>query len=286
MNILLDNNLREEFNLTADGNYDTVNKKLTNVGAPTSNADAATKKYVDENSGGGTSSNLTIDSNIDTKDTYRILNRKSPSDGDQPAAKQYAVINFFFRNGSHPMTGNVNMNNNKIENLPSRTAGDQPSTKSYTDTNFLNVDGTNKMTGDLQMDNNRKYNLPLPTGANQPTTLAFTNLKYLHLDGTVPMGGNLNMNNKKIINLLQPTDNTDAATKKYVDDTAVDVSNYLKRDGTSSMTGNLNMDNHKIVNLNDEPTTGTDVVNIKVTLILRWLLRMSNQVIPKTNLHF
>ena len=32
------------FNLTADGKYDMVNKKLTNVGAPTSNADAATKK--------------------------------------------------------------------------------------------------------------------------------------------------------------------------------------------------------------------------------------------------
>ena len=32
------------FSLTADGNYDMVNKKLTNVGTPTSNADAATKK--------------------------------------------------------------------------------------------------------------------------------------------------------------------------------------------------------------------------------------------------
>ena len=159
------------------------------------------------------------------------------------------------------MTGDVNMNNNKIENLPPPTAGDQPVTKSYTDTNFLSVDGTNKMAGNLQMDNNRIYNLPLPTRAKQPTTLAFTNLKYLHLDGTVPMGANLNMNNKKIMNLLQPTDNTDAATKKYVDDSKVNVSNYLKRDGSSSMTGNLNLENHKIVNLNDEPTTGTDAVN-------------------------
>ena len=82
------------FNLTADGNYDMVNKKLTNVGAPTSNTDAATKKYVDDNSSGGTSSSLTIDSNIDMKDTYRIFNLKSPSDGDEPATKQYADINF------------------------------------------------------------------------------------------------------------------------------------------------------------------------------------------------
>ena len=48
------------------------------------------------------------------KNTYRILNLKSPSDGDQPATKQYADINFFFRNGSHPMTGNVKMNNHQV----------------------------------------------------------------------------------------------------------------------------------------------------------------------------
>ena len=32
------------FNLTGDGNYDMTNKKLRNVGVPTSSADAATKK--------------------------------------------------------------------------------------------------------------------------------------------------------------------------------------------------------------------------------------------------
>ena len=121
------------FNLTADGNYDMVNKKLMNVGAPTSNTDATAKKYVDDNSGGRTSSSLTIDSNIDMKDTYRILNLKSPSDGDQPATQQYADINFFFRNGSHPMTGNVNMNNNRIINLPSpNTNGQQSNIQSST----------------------------------------------------------------------------------------------------------------------------------------------------------
>ena len=36
------------FILTADGNYDINGKKLTNVGAPSNNTDAATKKYVDD----------------------------------------------------------------------------------------------------------------------------------------------------------------------------------------------------------------------------------------------
>ena len=52
-----------------------VEKKLTNVGTPTVNTDAATKKYVDDNSSGSpTTSPLSVDSNIDMKDTFRILN--------------------------------------------------------------------------------------------------------------------------------------------------------------------------------------------------------------------
>ena len=77
-------------------------------------------------------------------DTHRILNLPTPSDGDEPATKQYADINFFSRNGSHPVTGNVNMNNHKIENLSTPTEGDQPATKDYTDTNFVNIDGSKK----------------------------------------------------------------------------------------------------------------------------------------------
>ena len=85
------------FNLTADGNYDMSNKKLRNVGAPALNTDAATKKYVDDNSSGGKTSSLTIDSNIDMKDSFRILNLKTPSDADEPATKNYADSNFFLQ---------------------------------------------------------------------------------------------------------------------------------------------------------------------------------------------
>ena len=77
------------FSLTADGNYDMVNKKLTNVGSPTASADAATKKYVDDNSSWSpTTSRLRVDSNIEMNDSYRILNLPTPSDADEPATKQ------------------------------------------------------------------------------------------------------------------------------------------------------------------------------------------------------
>ena len=92
------------FSLTANGNYDINKKRLTNVGAPSDNNDAATKKYVDDNtSGSPTTSGLIVDSNIDMKDTYRILNLKSPSDVDEAATKSYTDNNFLKTDGTKKM---------------------------------------------------------------------------------------------------------------------------------------------------------------------------------------
>ena len=122
------------FSLTTDGNYDMNKKRLTNVGAPSANTDAATKKYVDDNSGGTpTTTRLTVDSNIDMKDRYRILNLKHPVDSDEPATKQYSDSRFLDRNGSRTMIGNLSMNNNKIIKVGTPTANDDVATKKYVD---------------------------------------------------------------------------------------------------------------------------------------------------------
>ena len=86
------------FSLTANGDYDMNQKKLTNVAAPTDNNDSATKKYVDDKSKDPHSSTqLNVDSNIDMKDQYRILNLKHPVDADEPATKQYSDSKFLDR---------------------------------------------------------------------------------------------------------------------------------------------------------------------------------------------
>ena len=119
------------FSLTADGNYDISGKKRTNVGAPSNNTDAATKKYVDDNfSGSPTTTRLTVDSNIDMKDQFRILNLKHPVDSDEPATKQYADSTFLDRNGSRTMIGNLSLNNNKIIKVVTPTAMMTQQTKS------------------------------------------------------------------------------------------------------------------------------------------------------------
>ena len=206
---------------TMIGNLSMNNNKIIKVGTPTVNDDVATKKYVDDKSSGSLSSTrLTVDSNIDMKNTYRITNLKTPLDGKEPPKKDYVDNTFLDRDGSYPMKGNLNMDNNRI------------------------------------------FNLPAPTGPKQPTPLGFTDLKYVARDGSSTMTNNLNMDNKKIINLRPPTSDTDAATKKYVDDNigAPDLSDYLEKDGTVAMTGNLNVGNNKIINLS-KPTQDNDAVN-------------------------
>ena len=191
------------FNLTSDGNYDMVGKKLTNVGNPASNNDAATKKYVDENSGGGKTSLLTVDSNIDMKNSFRILNLKTPSNSSEPVTKNYAESNFFYRDGSKTMSGDIDMNNKKIKNLSLPTVNGDAATKKYVDDNkvdgsvFVKLDGTRSMTGDLNMNNKRILNIPAPNSPKQPIPLAYGDLAYLHVDGSNKMTNNLNMDNKQ-----------------------------------------------------------------------------------------
>ena len=202
-------------------------KKLTNVGNPTSDTDSATKKYVDDNSGGKTSL-ITVDSNIDMKNQFSITKLKTPSNNDDAATKKY-------------------VDDSKVDSSV-----------------FLKLDGTKPMVGNLNMSNNRILNIPNPNGPKQPTPLAYTDLAYLHVDGSNKMTNDLNMNNKKIIKLLTPTDDTDAATKKYVDNksTSQDLSPYIKKDGSVPMIGDLDMRGHKIIFL-EEPTFAFDAVNKK-----------------------
>ena len=257
------------FNLTSSGDYDMINKKLRNVGAPSANTDAATKKYVDDNSTGTPStSRLTVDSNIDMKDTYRIQNLITPLDSKDPATKYYVDNTFLDRDGSYPMKGNLNMDNNRIFNLPAPNGSNQPTPLAFTDLKYLHVNGTNKMTNNLNMDNKKIINLRQPTDSTDGATKKYVDdsipdtSSFIKKDGSVSMTNNLNLGNKKIVGLATPTSNTDAATKKYVDDNAgsPDLSDYLEKDGTVTMTGNLNLGNNKIVNLSD-PTTDQGAAN-------------------------
>ena len=256
------------FSLTTDGNYDMNKKRLTNVGASSANTDAATKKYVDDNSSGTpTTTRLTVDSDIDMKNRYRITNLNPPLDLKDPATKYYVDNTFLDRDGSYPMKGNLNMGNNRIFNLPAPNGGNQPTPLAFTDLKYLHVAGTNKMTNNLNMDNKKIINLRPPTSNTDAATKKYVDdsipdtSSFIKKDGSVSMTNNLNLGNQKIVGLATPVSNTDAATKKYVDDNtgSPDLSDYLEKDGTVAMTGNLNLNNNKIINLS-KPTQDNEAV--------------------------
>ena len=125
------------------------------------------------------------------------------------------------------------------------------------------VDGSKPMTGNFNMNNNRIINIPTPNGPKQPTPLAYTDLAYLQVNGSNKMANGLNMDNKRIINLVT-TDDTDAANKKYVDDSISnqDFSSFFKKDGSNKMTSDLNVNGNKIINLED-PASDNDAANKK-----------------------
>ena len=186
------------FSLTADGNYDMNKKRLTNVGAPSSNTDAATKKYVDDNSGGGKTSLITVDSNIDMKDTYRILNLKKPSGADEAATKSYTDNNLLKTDGTKPMTQDLSLGSYRITHLGDPTGEGDAASKKYTD-NLVN------------------------------TTVA----DYVKRDGTAAMTVDFNTGGHKILNLRTNTSNSEPATKNYVDNNNLNLDGSEKNDWKS-----------------------------------------------------
>ena len=221
------------FNLTSTGDYDMVNKKLRNVGNPA------------------------LDSNIDMKDSFRILNLKAPSDADEPATKNYTDNNFFYKNGSKPMTGDINMDHKKITNLGVPLNNYDAATKQYVDVHTSNLTPGVKLIGNLNANNKKINNLAKPTNNNDAANKKYVDDNkvdgsvFLKLDGTRSMTGNLNMNNNRIYNIPNP-DGNNQPTPLASTDLA-----YLHVDGSNKMTNDLNMNNKKIINL-QPPTSNSD----------------------------
>lgn len=96
-------------------------------------------------------------------------------------------------------------------------------------------------------------------------------------DGSVPMTGDLQMGGHKITNLAEPTDNTDAASKEYVDDTITVslVGNYIptgqkgQANGVASLDDSGKVPNEQLPPMDYVPTSRTvngHVLSADITL--------------------
>ena len=166
-----------------------------------------------------------------------IICNKQPTQNSHLTRKDYVDShntnnNYLKVDGSNFMTGDLNMNEQKVKNMLD-PVNEQ--------------DGVNKRFLEAQLHD------------------------YLKTDGQNPMTFDLNVNNHKIINLRDTTGSSfdsEAVNKKYVDAEiakipSANISSFLKKDGTVAMTGDLNMGTNKIKNLGTPTTNENDAaVNI------------------------
>ena len=160
-----------------------------------------------------------------------IYNVKSPTANDQATNKTYVdttvtnrinaaamihatkteLADYLKKDGTTPMTGDLNMGGKQIFNLPAPTGGNQPTPLAFTDLKYLARNGTTPMLNNLNMDNKTINNLRAPTNPKDAA-----NKKYV--DDSIPdVSTLLNVGDHKITNLRTPTSNRDAKTKEYID---------------------------------------------------------------------
>lgn len=184
------------------------------------------------------------------------------------------------------MAGTINMNNNKITNLPEPTSNQDAATKAYVDSHSGGGGGTGNyvskagdtMTGALNISMGESEisianaSIDLNTGSNGVTVgeIATDTPTYgimSNSDLILIANGNINLANSnaaealKITNVATPTNANDAANKAYVDNAVSGAGGGdFMANGSIPATGDFNMNNHKITNLS-VPTEDKDVTN-------------------------
>ena len=192
---------------------------------PTSNNQAANKNYAD--------TKLSLTGGTMTGDLI-LPHHNYPIPGNTNKVINYESQReiFLSRQESFPMQADINMNNNFIQNIATPTSSHQATNKGYCDYNFLSRQKGGVLMSSLSMNQNDLFEIPdtpkfgssavnksyvegeiakIPQGSNSDTS------SFLKLDGSRAMSGNLDMDNQKIVKLQDPTEDTDAASKFYID---------------------------------------------------------------------
>jgi len=144
---------------------------------------------------------------------------------------------------------------------------------------YLRLDGQNQMVSDLQMNDHKTVRLADATapayGVNKRTLdaavkslrseneqlILATNenisQRVMFLDGTSLPENHQNCNDKRITNLGEPVEDTDAATKGFIDNQLRKRTFHVTPEGAQ---GHLKMNNHRISGLAN-PTQNNDAVH-------------------------
>ena len=244
------------FNLTKDGNYDMLNKKLKKLGEGVETTDAITKHQLE----------VLMNTKLNKTSLSNYVPKNSPVVSADLDMKGFAIKNMKVTPGNDASATSRKYVDRKIDTKADKTSlasyvkKDSPEVSADLDMKGFAIKSLKVTPGNDASATSRKYvDGKLNTKADKNDLN-----NYLKLDETTQMQGNLQMNNKRITRLPIPQLGDEAATKNYVLTTMNHLPNlFLDRQGTSKMLGNLQMNDHRITGLTNPPTSDGEAVNKK-----------------------
>ena len=241
---------------------------------------------------------LTDDGDYDIQNK-KLRNVASPQTNDDVTTKSYVdneVNKTLKLDGSNKMSGVLDMDNRRIENVaPARHGFSDTVSSLHLNTYYMdfNVDDDKlEMQNPIDMMDQRIENVK-DARLNQKDAMSYKfftdNFVKPGYHGDIDCQGRrfynvgnvtnedqltttleantrfmrkdeptINMLNKRVINVANPTANTDAVNKQYlVNHGGI----YLKKDGSVALSGNLDLGNNEIANVK-EATSGSHAVNL------------------------
>ena len=224
---------------------------------PTSNNQATNKYYVDHNflnqiTGGQIGGDLDMRGN-----TIKYLKL----DNAESAAARVAELNLKLNRSGDKMDGDINMNNNFIQNIATPTSSHQVTNKGYCDYNFLNRQSGGVLMGPLSMNRNDLTGIPdAPKFGYSAVNKNYVDGEiskipgtdtspFLKIDGSRAMTGILNMNTHKISNVVNPEFDTDVVNKQYLKNKLIE--SHLQPSGPSNIFHFLMNDTSKFSSIRE-----------------------------------
>ena len=265
------NYVRSDGGTPLTGSLDMKGNIIYNVAEPVNPQDVATKVYVDNTKGSGVIGRkigdaVSIKENMDFMGKQKIKNLPDPVNDHDAATKEYV--------DTKTELGNIDMGGKfTILNVKTPINDNHITDKKYVDDNAAFVFRNNEYYA--------KGNINLRDGEASTKKYVDESLASHFIDGNdnIVFGRNVDMEGNKIFALPEPDQDSDPATKKYVDDLQ---NQYIDKRGNLKFGRNINLDNKRIFALKD-PKKDYEATNKKYVddSITKRLQEEKDKFLPK-----
>ena len=265
------NYVRSDGGTPLTGSLDMKGNIIYNVADPVNPQDVVTKVYVDNTKGSGVIGRkigdaVSIKENMDFMGKQKIKNLPDPVNDHDAATKEYV--------DTKTELGNIDMGGKfTISNVKTPINDNHITDKKYVDDNAAFVFRNNEYYA--------KGNIFLRDGEASTKKYVDDSLASHFIDenDNIVFGRDVDMEGKKIFALPEPDQDSDPATKKYVDDLQ---NRYIDKRGNLKFGRNINLDNKRIFALKD-PKKDYEATNKKYVddSITKRLQEEKDKFLPK-----